>query len=1188
MKIVRLDLLAYGPFTRESLDFSPAPHGLQLVYGPNEAGKSTSLRALFGLLYGIPNSCKDTFLHAGPDLRIGALLSDEKGSFECIRRRGNKSAKGVLRAADDETLVDPARWEEMLAGLDENAFSQRFGIDYDELVAGGRQVVDGQGDLGQLLFAAASGVANLGNVLRQLDEDAGAIFKAAGRSTPLINKALADLRETKRRINQAELSLKTWKARQDELDVADDKRREIEEALQVKQAEQRRVESYVRVQPDLNKRAQLTREQTELSNVPPLDADFTQRRQKRQDDLIEARTQAASTQRELTAVADELAAVAVPQELLDEETAIRELIEAFGSHKQDMTDRSDLVGQRAQLLRQGAEVRRELGTQEVERLRLDIVERKRIDELATDHKLLVVQVESCGRQLAKVEGEVDRLTTVLENTDPAREGEGLRRTLKRTQPKAEIEAQIDKLGTELGVAERQLTVGLSRLALWSGKREELVRLALPPLESLERLDGELRAAATGRDVVEKELQKLRTQFSELEIEIDQRRRVGQILTLDDLEQARTKRQQGWTLIKQLWLVGDAPKQQLQEFAAQFPEADDTAGAYEASVTRADETSDRMRREASGVAELAGLQTQQLKLIERQALLNRQLTTAENCHNAAEAAWRQLWQPLSITPLSPAEMRGWLARAADLARQAETLQSRQDELARLRASADFLRRELRATLTEAGEAAQLADDPLSNLIDRAEQLAERLTRGEQDRKAWQKQLDALQQQKAEALRELKQAKSAQTQWQTLWQQGIATLGLRADATPAGVIATLSQAEQYFIQLEKAATFEERIAGIDERANVFAHTLDDLIARIAPDLAALSADAAVTELRKRLEGARQSQARRQELQRTKTESLARLEEAQTCVTALQEQLTAMCREARCKQPEELAAVEHQAQRKRQLDDDLRELNDRLYQSCGSHPLDEFISAALAKSRDEWQQELDESGRALKELQQEHTREVEAAQAARSALKLMDGGAAAAQAEEDAQELLARISAHAEQFARLKLASVLLRKAIERYREKNEGPVVTRASELFAELTLGSFTGMKTEFDEKGKPILVGLRPAKDFVPIEGLSDGTRDQLYLALRLASLEVYVREHRPIPFIVDDILVNFDNDRAVAALQALAQLARHTQVIFFTHHKHLLTLAEENLPAGEFIKHRLPGRESAMPAAEQLPLAVG
>ena len=46
---------------------------------------------------------------------------------------------------------------------------------------------------------------------------------------------------------------------------------------------------------------------------------------------------------------------------------------------------------------------------------------------------------------------------------------------------------------------------------------------------------------------------------------------------------------------------------------------------------------------------------------------------------------------------------------------------------------------------------------------------------------------------------------------------------------------------------------------------------------------------------------------------------------------------------------------------------------------------------------------------------------------------------------------------------------------------------------------------------------------------MSEGTCDQAYLALRLASLEIYLENHEPLPFIVDDILVNFDDARSHA-----------------------------------------------------------
>ena len=77
---------------------------------------------------------------------------------------------------------------------------------------------------------------------------------------------------------------------------------------------------------------------------------------------------------------------------------------------------------------------------------------------------------------------------------------------------------------------------------------------------------------------------------------------------------------------------------------------------------------------------------------------------------------------------------------------------------------------------------------------------------------------------------------------------------------------------------------------------------------------------------------------------------------------------------------------------------------------------------------------------------------------------------------------------------------------------------------------------------------------------MSDGTRDQLFLALRIAGLETYVKDREPMPFVVDDILLNFDDARAMAALAVLGELAERTQVIYFTHHAHHVELARKAL----------------------------
>jgi uncharacterized protein YhaN len=112
-----------------------------------------------------------------------------------------------------------------------------------------------------------------------------------------------------------------------------------------------------------------------------------------------------------------------------------------------------------------------------------------------------------------------------------------------------------------------------------------------------------------------------------------------------------------------------------------------------------------------------------------------------------------------------------------------------------------------------------------------------------------------------------------------------------------------------------------------------------------------------------------------------------------------------------------------------------------------------------------------------------------------------------------------------------------------------------------------------NDKDELTLFGLRMRsglKQQVAVAGMSEGTADQLYLALRLASLETYLEKKEPLPFIVDDILVNFDDERALATLQEFARLSARTQVIFFTHHQHLVELARQHLDKDVLFTHRL------------------
>lgn len=74
---------------------------------------------------------------------------------------------------------------------------------------------------------------------------------------------------------------------------------------------------------------------------------------------------------------------------------------------------------------------------------------------------------------------------------------------------------------------------------------------------------------------------------------------------------------------------------------------------------------------------------------------------------------------------------------------------------------------------------------------------------------------------------------------------------------------------------------------------------------------------------------------------------------------------------------------------------------------------------------------------------------------------------------------------------------------------------------------------------------------------MSDGTRDQLYLALRLAALELHFEQSQSLPFILDDLFINFDDARVKAGLKALVNLSEKTQIIFLSHHDHIVSIVQ-------------------------------
>ena len=73
-------------------------------------------------------------------------------------------------------------------------------------------------------------------------------------------------------------------------------------------------------------------------------------------------------------------------------------------------------------------------------------------------------------------------------------------------------------------------------------------------------------------------------------------------------------------------------------------------------------------------------------------------------------------------------------------------------------------------------------------------------------------------------------------------------------------------------------------------------------------------------------------------------------------------------------------------------------------------------------------------------------------------------------------------------------------------------------------------------------------------------------MALRLAAVEDYLDRAVSLPFVADDLFINFDSERSEAGFEVLGRLAKRTQVLFYTHHPHLVEVALKVLGSGTHV----------------------
>jgi uncharacterized protein YhaN len=644
-------------------------------------------------------------------------------------------------------------------------------------------------------------------------------------------------------------------------------------------------------------------------------------------------------------------------------------------------------------------------------------------------------------------------------------------------------------------------------------------------------------------------------------------------------------------------------------------------ALRESIRLADKVVDTMRMHHEQVhrreAELAKLKTIESRFAETEALA----AAAKQELQIVKEEWLSLWERCGVKAGSPKQMQRWLADHEQLVESKLHLADDEKRLEQTQAKIHRATSRLRSVLTSANfkkpisvgssvSQAGLFDDPpeddLLSLYDEAVALRGQWTRQSQQYETLTRRRDELVEELPEAETRFEACQKAVEEWRYDWRRITQSFAAAENSTPQVVRSMLRQIDELGAKKRERDILATRIRSIGEDELAYASRVERLFAATGQSLVDQSSidqssidqssidqssidqssidqssidqssgedrppTAIAQSLYQRLQAERTAAKGRETLREQVESSKQRLSEVAAQRTACEVVLKQLCTEAGCETADELPAIEQAARECQQLQSALRDLENQLALLASDQPIDEFVEAAGKQQPALLDVEIEQKEMELREIREQLAMAQQQLGAVQHELDLMDGSGRASELMQSIQFSAGQISRDAQLYAKTKIASLILRRAIDHYRRENQSPVLAYAEKFFAQLTSDEYRNLKVDYDAKGKSTLFGVRADASEVPAGVMSTGTADALYLALRLASLEHQLSHGKPIPLIIDDCLIQLDDQRAGAALKAFSDLSQKTQVILFTHHQHLLALAQQQLGASEFHSHQL------------------
>lgn len=1160
MRFRRLSLDAFGPFTGVEFQFPSDGGDFHVLVGPNEAGKSSALRAIGDVLFGIPLHSSDNFRHAHENLMLRAEIADRAGQLLSFKRRKKNAPNDLLN--DQGEVLDQAVLRRYLGAVDRERFEAMFGLSSERLQAGAEYLLSDKGALAQTLFAAGTGLASVNASIKSLRAEMEAIYKPSGKKLAI--NVLKKEWETHWQASSKEmLAPNDWSEVQGGLSRVEEERNNVLEVLGNARAA---LEWLVRCGDSLPLIGLYRVKSNELqtfADLPFVADDYGARvrtAQKSADSLDQAVKKLQKTMREI----DEKQAEATSRPVVLKNAArIEQLHGRFAAYRQDVEALADadrkLRDLRGQLESKARELEIAGGLSGLAARSVPLQQQLKFREAARKYEAAQDRLRQDGEKCAKQLHDLENMTAELEGID-ARDQSSLKEAVDAGRALAELPARLDKVAENRDRLFRELTTLHGQL--WGAPEDwdQVCQLRIVPLATVEKFEQREQEVRSRVQTQRETTEQTQAELASLRDELTRLQRGGALPSSSELSDARAHRDRGWKAVLSEWR--GIPTDEM--FAADGPLED----AYPRAVERADAIADQLRKEADSVAHAEEKRQQLTRQEEKLQRVRQALEEDLQALDALTAEWQSLWTGSGVDPRSPMEMKAWRVtwttfqeRYCDWqgaentwTQDSRRLQLATENLAVALGSPD--RRDFNRLLVDGDK---LLEDGLKDA-----------GRGEQLKRQLERQKLGL----AKLEKELEQASLEEAQAGKAWTDVCETLGYSKELSPSSGEQLLEEELRLLEKYEQCHQLSAEVEVLQSRCKVFREELADCAEAVG--VVGGSLEVLDSELWKMLGEELKVEQRKAEWRENRESQQAELDSITVACEASERHLHDLLRVVGLTTTEGLEEVLGRIDARKRLQETLDQIQEPLLALARGENLDRFTERVLAEDADT----ISSRRRDFEEAIESRLKELEAFEQRRDELlarraRMEQSTDAAAESRQRAAMAEASLVEKSLEYVRLRLTAHILESQIDAFRQASQGPLLSLGGELFSRITLGGFSSLIVEPDDRGEQEVFGVREGKQTVRPKAMSSGTRDQLFLALRMAALEMHAQEHEPMPLILDDLLITFDDARSAAILREFRSLSEQTQVLLFTHHEHLVEMCRQTLDLPDsHIHHMHHGRQ--------------